>query len=192
LPTAHAACLEQGVGHGATDEDVVDLAEQVRDQLDLVADLGAAKDRHERALGRRHGFVQVADFLLDQVAGDGGAALGLDGLGHAEHAAVLAVAGAEGVVDVGVAQLGQAGHELVVLGLLLGGELLVGILLGLVGHGLAGVEADVLEQHDVARLHACHQRLGRRADDLVGAELTFLPSSSPRRSAHGLRLPSGS
>jgi hypothetical protein len=36
--------------------------------------------------------------------------------------------------------------------LLLGGQLLVGILLGLVGHGFARVEADVLEQHDVARL----------------------------------------
>ncbi len=60
------------------------------------------------------------------------------------------------------------------LGLLLGGEFLVGVLLGLVGHGLAGVKADILKQRHIARLHPGDQRLGRRADDLVGTELDGL------------------
>jgi hypothetical protein len=115
----------------------------------------------------------------------------LDGLGHAEHAAVLAVAGAEGVVDVGVAQLGHASHECVVLGLLLGGQLLVGILLGLVRHGLASVEADVLKQHDVARLHAGHQGVGRGADDLVRAQLHRLAQQLAQALGAGLEAAFG-
>jgi len=64
---------------------------------------------------------------------------------------VLAVAGAERVVDVDLAEPGQVGDEAIVELLLLGRQLLVGVLLGLVGHRLARVEADVLQQEHLAR-----------------------------------------
>ncbi len=45
--------LEERVGHGAADEQRIDLAEQVLDDLELVRDLGAAEDRDERTLRDR-------------------------------------------------------------------------------------------------------------------------------------------
>ena len=43
---------QERVGHPATEDQQVDLRQQVVDDLDLVADLGAAEDRRERPLRR--------------------------------------------------------------------------------------------------------------------------------------------
>ena len=42
---------EEGVGHAAAEQQVVDEAEEVLDGVDLALDLGAADDRDERLLG---------------------------------------------------------------------------------------------------------------------------------------------
>ena len=44
------AHLQEGVRHGAADDDAVRLVDDVVDQLDLIADLRAADDRQERLL----------------------------------------------------------------------------------------------------------------------------------------------
>ena len=47
-PTAWPLRLQERVGHGAADQERVDLVDQVLDHLDLVGDLGAAEDGDER------------------------------------------------------------------------------------------------------------------------------------------------
>ncbi len=45
--------LEEGVGHAAADDEGIHLGHQVRDDADLVADLGAAQNRDEGLLWMR-------------------------------------------------------------------------------------------------------------------------------------------
>jgi len=71
--------------------------------LIFVGDLGATEDRDEGALWVADGFAEELQLLLDQEADR--ARLALEGLGGAEGAGVLAMGGAEGVVDVDVAEL---------------------------------------------------------------------------------------
>ena len=128
LADAEALGLQEGVSHGAADQDVIGLAEQALDDLDLVRDLGPAEDGHVGLHRRVDGPFQVVDLLLHEVAG------GLDGneIGDADDRGVGPVARAEGVVDEDVDVLGQlAGEPGVVLLLLL-------------------VEPDVLEQEHFA------------------------------------------
>ena len=47
-----ASRLEEGVRHGAADEEPIDLAEEVLDDLELVGHLGAAENRDKRSFGR--------------------------------------------------------------------------------------------------------------------------------------------
>ena len=97
---------EEGVGHRAADEDACrTLPQQVLDDVDLVGDLGPAEDRHERPGGLGDGVAEELEFLLDQEADDAG--LPCSAWADAERGGVLAVGGAEGVVDVDVAELGQ-------------------------------------------------------------------------------------
>ena len=67
--------LEERVGHGAADDDAVDLGDQVLDDADLVGDLGAAEDGHERPLRVLEGVAEELELLLDQEADDAGFAL---------------------------------------------------------------------------------------------------------------------
>ena len=140
--------LEKRVGHGAADQELVDLLEQALDDQDLVGDLGSAHDGDIGALGVAQERVEDLQFLLDQEAD--GAAVGGELLGHRHHRRLVAVAGAEGVVDVAV---GQGGHLL--------GEGGIALLFAL-------VEPDVLENHDSAggKLGAGGLRL--RPDGVVG------------------------
>ena len=55
--------------------------------------------------------MEVFNFLFHQQTGNSWAGLGLDCLGNSVHAGMLTVTGAEGVVDVCVAQLGQLCSE---------------------------------------------------------------------------------
>ena len=47
--------LEEGEGHAAPDDHLVDLVQHVLDELDLVLDLGAAQDRQERPVSAHSG-----------------------------------------------------------------------------------------------------------------------------------------
>ena len=107
------------------------------DDVDLVGDLRAAEDRDERALRVADGVAEELQLLLDEEADH--ARLALHRLRHAERAGVLAVGGAEGVVHVDVAELGE-----------LLGEVRVVLLLFL-------VEAEVFQQQHVAVLQLVRQ-----------------------------------
>src|SRR5262249_16320898 len=98
--------LEEGVAHAAGDEDRVDLLEEVVDDLELVGDLGAAEDRDERLLGLDEDAAEGGELLLDEAAGGGG-----QEARDAADAGVVAVAGAEGVLDEDVAELRELAGE---------------------------------------------------------------------------------
>ena len=143
--------VEEGVGHGAADEQSVDLVEQGVDDLDLVGDLGAADDGDEGAVGVGDGLAEVGEFLLHEQAGGALAALLLDEVRDAFGGGVGAVCGTEGVVDVDVAELGELFGE--------------GWVVGLFG----GVEAQVFEQESLAGLEVAGH-LARDGADAVGRE----------------------
>ena len=63
--------LEEGVGHAAADEERVDFAQQILDDLDLVRDFGAAEDGYEGALGCFESLAHVVEFLVHEQAGGG-------------------------------------------------------------------------------------------------------------------------
>ena len=86
--------LEEGVGHGPADQQVIDAAEEVLDHLELVRHLGAAQDGDERPLGVAERLAQPGQLLLHQQAGAGGG----EGPDHGGHRGVGAVRGAERVV----------------------------------------------------------------------------------------------
>ena len=69
LADRHAARLEEGVGHRAADDQAIDLAEHVLDDVDLVGDLRAADDRDERPLRLLERVPEVLELLLHQQPG---------------------------------------------------------------------------------------------------------------------------
>ena len=84
--------------------------EQVRDHCDLVRYLLAAEDRHEGPLRFRDRVGEVLDLLVDEKSDHRRLAEGLHRHGRRVHARLGAVAGAEGVVNVGVGQGREAIH----------------------------------------------------------------------------------
>ena len=144
---------QEGVRHGATDQERVHAFEQAADDLDLVRHLGAAEDRNQRALRRRHHLAEVFALALQQKAR---CTLGYEG-NHSDRRSMRAVRGAERVVHVDISQPSQRARELLVV-----------LLLG-------GVEAQVFEQRDLTGAQSRHQRFGLGADAIgrhrhVGAE----------------------
>ena len=91
-----------GVRHTAADDEGVDLAEQVVDDVQLIRDLRAAEDGDERTGGIGQRLAHHRDLFLDQVAADGGQVLR-----HAGGRGVRAVHGAEGVGNVHVGKRGE-------------------------------------------------------------------------------------
>ena len=148
LADPQALGLQEGVGHGAADQDVIGFAEEALDDLDLVGDLGPAQDGDVGLHRGVDGLLQVVDFLLHQVAGG----LDRDEIGDADDGGVGPMARTEGVVDEDVDALGQ-----------LAGELGVVLLLFL-------VEPDVLEQERLALAEAPLQPGDLVADDIGGHE----------------------
>ena len=144
---AAAQGLLEGVGHAAADDQGVDLVQQVVDDADLVGDLGAAQDRDKGTGGILQRLAHDVELLADQEAGDRGQVVG-----NALGGGVRAVRGAKGVVDIDLRKGGQ-----------LLGELRIVLFLFL-------VEADVLQQNDVARLHRVDALLGVLADDVLGQD----------------------
>ena len=51
LADIHAARGEEGVGHAAADDQMIDLADQMAEHGELGRDLGAADHRRDRPLG---------------------------------------------------------------------------------------------------------------------------------------------
>ena len=113
--------LQEGVGHAAADDERVHLGQQVADDADLVADLGAAQNRQER-LG--WGFSVALPRYSSSFSISSPAALFSHEVRDALGAGVGAVRRAEGVVDVDIAELGQ----------LLGERRIVLLLFGVVAH----------------------------------------------------------
>ncbi len=135
--------LNKGVGHAATDNQRIDLGQEVLDDTDLVRDLGAAEDGDKRALGIGECLTHHLDLLLDQVTGDTG----------------------EIVCDTGCRSVGTVGRtERVVDEEVCHGSKF--LRKGLLVLRLFLVEADVLQHHDLTVFERCGLRLRVVADDI--------------------------
>ena len=60
--------LQERVGHAAANDERIDLAHQVVNHANLVADLGSAEDRHKRLLRMAERLAEILEFLLHQQA----------------------------------------------------------------------------------------------------------------------------
>ena len=132
---------EEGEDHPAADEEPVGRTHEVVDDRELVGDLRAAEDDGIRPLGVLREALEDVD-LGGHEAAHGGREARRDVVDRR----LLAVDDAEAVGDVRVGQPGEGVGEL--------GALLVGL------GGLARVEPEVLEQHDVAVGHGVDRRPG--------------------------------
>ena len=131
MPTSYPLAFEEGVRHAAADEDAVGLAEQLVDDGELVGDLGAAEHDGVGALDVLGELLQDADLGGDEVA------RGVrQPRREVEDRGVLAVHGAEAVADVHIGEGGELVGEGAALGVVLG--------------RLTGVEAQVLDDRDLA------------------------------------------
>jgi hypothetical protein len=138
---------EKGVGHGASDQEAVDFGEEVGQDGEFVADFCAAEDGDVGVVGVVEDFLEGFDFGFEEETGGGGEVAGDEG-----DAGVGAVAGAEGVVDEDFGEGGEGFGE--------GGLAL----------GLFGMEAEVLQQEDVAGLEVLGEGLDLGADAVGGAD----------------------
>ena len=136
---------QERVGHGAADDQHIDLRQQIAEQVELGRHLGAADDRGHRPLRMLERLAERLEFGLHGAAG-----IGRQHVAEAFGRGMRAVRGGEGVVDPDVAELGQRGDE------------------GRVVLLLARVEAGVLQAEDVALLHGGDRRFGGLADAVVG------------------------
>ena len=148
---------EERVRHRAADDQSIDLRHQVLDGHDLVGHLRAAEDREERLLCRGNARDQVFELRAQQESAHAPLALRAHRHRKRVHRRVRAVARAERIVDVDVAEP----SELV-------GERSVALLLAL-------GKAQVVEQHHAAFGH----RGNRRTRGVVGAVV--------RRERHAVR-----
>ena len=65
-----AARGEEGVGHSAADDQMIDLADQVAEHVELGRDLGAADHRRDRALGIAQRLLQRVQLGLHRPPGE--------------------------------------------------------------------------------------------------------------------------
>ena len=141
--------LEEREDHAAADQQLVGLAEQVVDDAELVGDLRAAEHDDVGPLGVDGQPPQHVD-----LGGHQPAHRVREPLRHVVHGGLLAVHDAEPVGDERVGERGELVGERAALGVVLA--------------GLAGVEADVLQQRDLAVGEAVDRRAGRVADGVGG------------------------
>ena len=100
-------------GHLAADQHLVRPAAEISEDLELVLDLGAAGDEHERPLDLAQQLAELLQLPLQQQSGVGG-----QDQCDADGRSMRSVRRAEGVVDEEVTVVGKlAGERLVVLGL---------------------------------------------------------------------------
>ena len=150
--------LVEGVSHAAADDDVVGFLHEIADEGDLVGDLRTSEDREEGTLWVLKDGCKSSQFLLNKEA------CHLMGKFDASDTGVGAVGGAESIVHVDVCKFAEAGAE----GCHLGGIRLHAVALGILALALLlDVEADVLEQDDLARLKGVTSGLDLGADAVV-------------------------
>ncbi len=142
---------EEGEDHAAADEEAVGRAEEVADDAELVGHLRAAEDDGIRPLGVLGEAAQDVDLGRHEVA---------RGVrqqpGDVVDGGLLAVHDPEAVGDEDVCERGELAGEL--------GALVVGL------GGLAGVEAEVLEEQHLAVLERRGLGLGVVADGVLGED----------------------
>lgn len=173
--------LLEGEGHSTSDDQAVDLGQQVVDQLDLVRDLGTSQNGQEGALGAFQSLSKVLKFLLHQEAGS------LLGQVNTNHRAVSTVGSSESVVyeakisigrqksigrpweltDVDVTKSSQSLAELFDLLLVSLDLLALGILRAAL---LLGVETQVLKEDDLATSGLVHNLFSLLADAVLGED----------------------
>ena len=184
-----ALCLDEGVAHTASDDEVVDLVEHVLEHCELGRDLRAADDSGEGVLCVLKNVVDSLDLAFHQVAehlvlrevvcDEGGRSVG-------------AVSRAECIVDVAVGIRSEGLDELL-LGLLDSSLCCFLLLVGSVFLESAGfafllsIEAEVFEKQDLTglegvglglsllaifgKLHGNSEELAHAADDVLEGEL---------------------
>ena len=149
--------LEEGEGHSAGDDHLVDLVEEVVDELDLVSDLGTTEDGEEWPPWSLDDWDEGIELGLDEVTG------GLDWEVNADHGAVSTVSSSESIVDEDITVAGEGLTELLD-GLWVGLDLLA---LGIEARAfLFDVEADVLEEDDGALSWVLDGGISEWADNL--------------------------
>jgi len=145
LADLDALRLEEGEGHAAADDDLVDPVDQVGQGLELARHLRAPDDGDQGTRGLLEGLVEVGQLFLHQEA----CPAGLYEPGDPHVGGVAAVGVAEGVVDVHIGEACQ-----------FPGELLVVLL-------FPGIEPEVLQHDDVAGLHRVDGLLHLGAHDVL-------------------------
>jgi hypothetical protein len=165
--------LQERERHRAADEQRVDPLQQRVDDTELVADLGAAEQRNERALGVSEQPAERLDLGRQEPAGRGG-----HDARWPHDRRVRAVRRAERIVDVHVAELAQVRGEAGLVGL------------------LTGIEPQVLDHHDVAGTEALcaadrtePRDLGRQLD--FGVEQLAQPPRDGRERVSRINLALG-
>ena len=141
--------LEEGEAHATTDEQPVHLVQQVVDDPELVGDLRATKHHDVRAIRVGQDCAERLDLLQDERSG--GVRKPLRDVGHRR---LLAVTHTEAVVDVAIAHGGKLVGERASLGIVLA--------------GLAGVEAQVLQQRHLPVRESVDDPLCRGAHGVAG------------------------
>src|SRR5256886_2638329 len=136
--------LQEGAGHRAPDAEAIDAPQQAAQDPDLRRNLRAAHDRHQRMRGIGHDPAQGDDLALHQESGDGRQVLC-----DPHRRGVGSVRGAERIVDIKLAEGGQLPGK------------------GRVVFGFAGIEADILQHHNLAVAHRPHSGLDRGTDAVL-------------------------
>src|SRR5271156_1864040 len=103
LANGLALCLEEGISHASSNDEGVNFAEQVLDDSDFVADLGATEDGNEGRLGVVQDAAQILQLFFHEQARGGF----LHKLGDADCRSMGTVRSTEGVVDVELGEFGE-------------------------------------------------------------------------------------
>jgi hypothetical protein len=173
LADGNAAGRQEGVGHSATDDEVIDLGDQMAQHVELGRDLGASDHGRNRAFGLAERLFQRLQLRFHGAPGISGQQAG-DGFGGT----VGAVGGGESVVHIQVAERSHFAGKL-------------GVVLF-----LARVEAGVFQDGDVARLQLRDivggERAGAVADEADRtAQHIFIARVTSDSDISGLRAPLG-
>ena len=136
--------VEERVGHAPADRERVQFGHEILQKIEFRRHLGSADNPHDGPLRRPQREVQGDKLTLHRTAGVGGQKAG-DSFGGR----VGPMGCGKCVVDVEVAHLSERCGEFRIIRL------------------FAGVEAHILEQHDLPRLEGGDLRLRRRAYAVV-------------------------
>ena len=139
--------FQERITHHAADQELIDFGQEVFDHVDLAEIFAPPITATSGLLGEPSRVSRISNSRSTRkpIA----QLVGTEPLGNRDHRRLVAVAGAEGVVNIIV---GQTGH--------FGGEGRIALL-------FAGMEPDVFQEDDPARSERLAQPLRRRADHVV-------------------------